>query len=419
MVDRATATDTTQLFLSETPRLIFPRVQVKRAGALLNLMESQAIPATNSKETLNVYPATMVPSTFLQGSSTLAIPVQPSAVFLKHLRIEFTLTNTGVNPVAVLPVPLWFASANIAGNNGNLVLQQWTSPASLQLAQINNIPDEQLIAIAPALNINAADPTAQATTAVIAAGATVKFYMNFADAFYEQVPLWMGDLKGNLILTLNSSPNTAFDVTTGAGTIASITLVNCRALATVVQPSPEQVSYMNNQTIRDNQFLAQTVTSVQQPLGASTQYSIRMGGNQGLCPWIIVTTRGPIPFATPAGARNWPDVTKTISILDSTGNPIVQTVDEHFLSTFMAADYWQGCQIFQQIGGVMQWSFASSPAYIQHAGIIMGGYYFTSNEQYQFTTEASTTAGTYEINIICPVYSILRIKDGTFSVYNS
>ncbi len=71
------------------------------------------------------------------------------------------------------------------------------------------------------------------------------------------------------------------------------------------------------------------------------------------------------------------------------------------------------------MGGVMQWSFSSAPGYTQKSGVITGGYRFTSNEQYQFTTEASTTAGTYEISIITPVYTLLRIQNGEFSIYTS
>lgn len=421
MVDRTSADSGTRLFLSPNPAIIYPRSQIPRLGGTLNLTMDQGVGVINSKDTLNIYPAATIPTSFLQGANQLSITIPPSAVFLKHLRIELTVTNTsGANPVSVLPVPLWFNSINVQGNSGNLILQQWTSPASLFLTQICNITDEKLIAIAPALNIDATNPANQATTASIPAGATVKFYMDLADAFWELVPLWMGDLQGNLIINLYSSPNTAFDVTTGAGAITSINLINCRALATVVQPAQEQVNYMSTQTVRDNQFLSQTVTTQQMTLSANTQYTVRMSGNQGYCPWIWVITRGPLPLASsPAAARNWPDITKSIQILDSTGNPIVQQVDEQYLSSFMASDYWAGCQIFNEIGGVTQWSFALSPSLIFDSGIVMGGYSFTSNEQYQFTTEASTTSGTYEVSIICPVYSVLRIKNGTFSVFNS
>jgi hypothetical protein len=419
MVERASASDQTKLFLSANPTLNYPRVQTRRLGGVLNLISTQADIATNSRENLITCNASNIPSTFVQGASTIQIQIPPTNVFLKHLRVEFTLSNTGANPVDLLPVPLWFASVNVAGNSGNTMIQQWNSPAAMLLSQVCNIPDEQLIAIAKAINIDPTNPSNKGLSATLAAGATNKFYMDFPDAFWENVSLWMGDLKGNLVLTLNSSANGAIDVTSGGGTIATVSLTNCRALMTVVQPSPEQAAYQNQQTVRDNQFLSATVTSVQKTLAPSVQYNILMSANLGLAPWVFIITRGLLPFATPAAARNWPDVTHSISLLDSSGNPIVQIVDEFFLSTFMAADYWQGSQIFSQMGGVMQWSFSSAPGYTQKSGAITGGYRFTSNEQYQFTTESTTTPGTYEISIITPVYTMLRIQNGEFSLYTS
>lgn len=419
MVDRASASNQTKLFLNDSVKLIYQRTQTPRAGGILNLTGGQ-VNTENIRETLAVYPAQTVPSTFLQGASTLQIQIPPAAQFLKHLRVEFTISNSAGTTGSLLPVPLWLQSAQIQGNNGNIVLQQWTSPAGLFLSQIANIPDEQLQAISPAENINASDPSALGPSAYLPAGATRKYYLGFEDAFWENVPLWMGDLKGNLILTLNSSPNTAADVgVTGGAPISSITLTNCRALATVVYPSPDQIKYMATQTIRDNQFLQQTITSQQINLAAGTQYNVRMSGNQGYCPWIWVTTRGPLPFANPGLARNWPDITANIQFLDATGNPIVQQVDETFLSSFMAKDYWDGSQVFAQMGGVTQWSFSNMPNYVMKSAAAIGGYALTSQEQYVFQTEPSMTSGTYEINIIAPVYSLIRINDGVFYVYSS
>lgn len=417
MVDRNTSSNQTKLFLTESSSILYPRTQIQRLGGLLNLSNSQ-IANSNGRETLAIYPAQTVPSTFLQGASTLQIQIPPTTQFLKHLRIEFTVSNTSGDIVTVLPVPLWFQSLQIQGNNGNIVLQQWTSPPGLFLSQIANIPDEQLMSISGAENINSNDPSLPGPSANIAPGASRKYYLGLEDAFWENVPLWMGDLRGNLILTLNSSPNSILD----SGSIApssAIILSNCRALATVVYPSQDQISYMARQNIRDNQFLQQSITSQQMSLAANAQYNVRMSGNQGYCPWIWVTTRGPLPFATADLARNWPDITQNLQILDASGNPIVQQVDEQFLSSFMAKDYWQGSQVFTEMGGVTQWSFSNAPSYVQKSGAVFGGYVLTSQEQYVFQTEGNTVSGTYEINIIAPIYSLIRIQDGTFYVYSS
>ena len=90
----------------------------------------------------------------------------------------------------------------------------------------------------------------------------------------------MDDLRDNLIITLNSSSNTAADIGITGSSISSISLTNYRALATVVFSSQDQISYIARQTIRDNQFLQQTITSQQINLAFDTQYNVRMSDNQ-------------------------------------------------------------------------------------------------------------------------------------------
>lgn len=182
MVDRNTSSNQTKLFLTESSSILYPRTQIQRLGGLLNLSNSQ-IANSNGRETLAIYPAQTIPSTFLQGASTLQIQIPPTTQFLKHLRIEFTVLNTSADIVTVLPVPLWFQSVQIQGNNGNIVLQQWTSPPGLFLSQIANIPDEQLMSISGAENINANDPSLLGPSADIAPGAFRKYYLGLEDAF--------------------------------------------------------------------------------------------------------------------------------------------------------------------------------------------------------------------------------------------
>lgn len=419
MVDRDSANNTTKLFMSKTPKLVYERFQVPRAGGTLNLIGSQ-VDTENVRESLNVYPATNIPTTFLQGSSTLQIQIPPSPVFLKHLRIEFTVSNGGTGQGSLLPVPFWLQSMQIQGNNGNIVLQQWQSQCGLFLSQIANIPDEQLMSISLAENINATDPSQLGPSAHIAAGATQKYVLGLEDGFWENVPLFMGDLNGNLIITLASSNLGAGDVgVTGGAPMSAITLTNCQALATVVVPSPDQLKYMSTQNIRDNQFIQQNFTQQQMYLSPGTQYTVKLSGSQGYCPWIWATTRGPLPYSSPALIRNWPDITQSIQINDSSGTPIVQKIDEYYISSFMAKDYWLGSQVFQQIGGVTQWSFSNLPSYVMKSAAVIGGYLFTSNEYYQFYTEPTMTAGTYEITIHTPIYSTLRITNGNFTLITS
>lgn len=87
-------------------------------------------------------------------------------------------------------------------------------------------------------NINSNDPSLLGSSTNIAPGAFRKYYLGLEDAFWENVPLWMGDLKGNLILTLNSSPNSILDF--GSIALAStFMLSNYRALAIVVYLSQD------------------------------------------------------------------------------------------------------------------------------------------------------------------------------------
>jgi hypothetical protein len=417
MVDKSLANSHTQFYLPVDSSVLYPRSNTRRIGGILNLAQSQ-LATINGKETFNVYNATTIPSTFLQGTSSLSIPIPPAALFLKHLRIEFTVANTGANPVTLLPVALWFASIQIASVS-NVVLQQWNSPAEMFISQFVNISEEELTSSGPCINVNPSNPSTVAPGATLAAGATKKYYLTLPDAFWEKLPIWMGDINGNLILTLNSSANTAQDVTAGTGTIGTVFLSACRGLATVVTPASEQIQYMKTQTMRDNQFLQTTITTQTQALGAGQNYTINLSGNMGYCPYLFITTRGPLPFATSDSARNWPDIISSFSILDSAGNPIVITVDEQFASGILAADYWQGCQTLAQIGGVTQWSFSPAPGVVQKTGCVLGGIVLTAREQLKFTTEATMTPGTYEVSIIASMYAILRIKDGNIFTNNS
>ncbi len=67
MVDRSSASSQTKLFLSKKDNIIYQREPVETLGGILNLPKSQN-GVINSKETFNIYNATTIPSTFLQGN---------------------------------------------------------------------------------------------------------------------------------------------------------------------------------------------------------------------------------------------------------------------------------------------------------------------------------------------------------------
>ena len=84
-----------------------------------------------------------------------------------------------------------------------------------------------------AKNINSTNPSLEESLANIIAGASQKYYLDFKDAFWENIPLWMRDVKDNLIITLNLSLNSIIDTDSIASASAFI-LTNYRGLVTVV-----------------------------------------------------------------------------------------------------------------------------------------------------------------------------------------
>ncbi len=186
MADRSNVQ--TKLFLPPQQNVLYSRTVTPRLnGTKLNLPDGQASVNIQGRESLAIYPANTIPSTYLQGPSSLTISIPPVNQYLKHVNPEFTVTNNGASAVQLKPVPLWCDSITISGNHGNTVIQQFSSQAGMYLGEVSNQTDEPLKALSAVLNIDPEELSAPGVSGLLAAGESKKYYLSMQAAFWENI----------------------------------------------------------------------------------------------------------------------------------------------------------------------------------------------------------------------------------------